>query len=491
MNLDISTGGENISSPQAFEAPFPAILTPEEFRKYLQLVAELHGYASQIISWVNKNVLSVIGDLEAKKGSAPFTKWSKEVQDAVVAGLVAEPLKTPYYSSNAYAMFLKDFLGVYLENPVAYVEKLVLGGELTDIDIVFEKTMFLEFVEKIHKITEFILSKAREVGVEVALPKPVEVTQETVIADAIEKFIEKAYEVTVGVNRFATAVWSLRKITPGYLKAIYGEAPQQLLNALGFRQLLKTKYVELWGFEDYFTELSIYCIEVDSRNCRYYAVINNIPIPLGFLEHVNKVEDVAKRTRILKLAEEMHKLKTVGGAICALNEAMWKYIRRLSSIGTKWFSNNYVDLEKEYVDRAWRRLGEHGWSIPEYLNVVGMPQGHNVSSEYPEISVSMIHNEKSDQITGEIETYRSYCSCPEHYFGNEFNVGLVYSKLSSIAKLFYDLMPAIIYGVADVTLKTRLCGRYGETWCCEITTRYCDEVCRDVNSITVFFRIFK
>jgi hypothetical protein len=274
------------------------------------------------------------------------------------------------------------------------------------------------------------------------------------------------------------------------LKAIYGEVPQQLLNALGFRQLLKTKYVELWGFEDYFTELSIYCIEVYSRDCRYYTVINNIPISLGFLKHINKVEDVAKRTRILKFAEEMHKLKTVGGAICALNEAMWKYICRLSSIGTKWFSN-YVDLEKEYVNRAWRRLGEHGWSIPEYLNVAGMPQGHNVSSEYPEISVSMIYNEKSDQIIGEIQTYKSYCSCEERYFSDAIKEGLVYPKLSSIAKLFYDLMPAIIYGVADVTLKTRLCGRYEKRWCCEIGARDCDEICRDINSITVFFRIFK
>jgi hypothetical protein len=165
-----------------------------------------------------------MGGSEVQKGSASFTKWPKEVQEAVVAGLVVEPLKTPYYSPNAYAMFLKDFLGVYLENPVAYVEKLVLGSELTDIDIVFEKTMFLEFVERIYKITGFILNKAREVGVEVALSKPVEVTQETIIADLIERFIEKAYEATVGVNRFATAVWSLRKITPGYLKAIYGES---------------------------------------------------------------------------------------------------------------------------------------------------------------------------------------------------------------------------------------------------------------------------
>jgi len=154
------------------EAPLSATLSPDEFRKYLQLVAELHGYASQIISWVNKNVLSVMGGSEVQKGSASFTKWPKEVQDAVIAGLVVEPLKTPYYSPNAYAMFLKDFLGVYLENPAAYVEKLVLGSELTDIDIVFEKTMFLEFVERIYKITGFILNKAREVGVEAALPNP-------------------------------------------------------------------------------------------------------------------------------------------------------------------------------------------------------------------------------------------------------------------------------------------------------------------------------
>jgi hypothetical protein len=430
----------------------------------------------------------VLGGSDVQRGSAPFTKWPKEVQEAVVAGLVVEPLKIPYYSPNAYAMFLKDFLGVYLENPAAYVEKLVLGSELTDINIVFKKTMFLEFIEKIHKITEFILSKACEVGVEVALPKPVEVTQETIIADIIEKFIEKAYEVTVGVNRFATAIWSLRKITPGYLKAIYGEAPQQLLSALGFRQLLKTKYVELWGFEDYFTELSIYCIEVSSRDCRYYAVINNVPTPLGFLEYINKVEDVAKRTRILKLTEEVHKLKTVGGAICSLNEAVWKYIRRLSNIGSKWFSD-YVDLEKEYVGRARRRLGEHGWSIPEYLGA-GMVREHNVSSEHPGIISSMIYDEKSDQIIGEVRTGSSYCSCEEYYFGDVIKGGLVYPEFSSITKLFLDLMPAIVYGVADVTLKTRLCGRY-EKWCCEIRTGLCAEVCRDVNSITVFFRIFE
>jgi len=435
-------------------------------------------------------VLSVLGGSEVQRGSASFTKWPKEVQEAVIAGLVVEPLKTPYYSPNAYAMFLKDFLGVYLENPAAYVEKLVLGSELTDINIVFEKTMFLEFVERIYKITGFILNKAREVGVEAALPKPVEVMQETIIADAIERFIEKAYEATVGVNRFATAVWSLRKITPGYLKTIYGEAPQQLLNALGFRQLLKTKYVELWGFEDYFTELSIYCIEVYGRDCRYYAVINNVPTPLGFLEYINKTENVAKRTRILRLAEEVHKLRTVGGALCTLNEAVWKYIRRLSSIGTKWFSN-YTDLEKEYVDMAWRRLGEYGWSIPEYLNVAGMPWKHNVSSEYPEISLSMIYNKEPDRVIGEIQTYGSSCSCSERYFGDVFKEGLVYPKLSSIAKLFYDLMPAIIYGVVDVTLKTSLCGAYGKEWCCEIRAGYCSEICRDVNSLTVFFRAFR
>jgi hypothetical protein len=54
---------EHISSTQVSEAPFSAALSPEEFRKYLQLVAELHGYASQIISWINKNVLSVLGYL--------------------------------------------------------------------------------------------------------------------------------------------------------------------------------------------------------------------------------------------------------------------------------------------------------------------------------------------------------------------------------------------------------------------------------------------
>jgi len=86
-----------------------------------------------------------------------------------------------------------------------------------------------------------------------------------------------------------------------------------------------------------------------------------------------------------------------------------------------------------------------------------MPNWHDVSREDPDIKLSMIYEEGSDRIIGEIQTL-NYCSCTEQYFGDVFKEGLVYPKLSSIAKLFYDLMPAIIYGVADVTLKTRLCG---------------------------------
>jgi hypothetical protein len=478
------------------------MLTPEEFRKYLQLVAELHGYASQIISWVNKNVLSVLGDLEAQKGSAPFTKWPKEVQEAVVAGLVVENLKTPYYSPNAYAMLLKDFLGVYLENPAAYVERLLIGSELTDINIIFERTMFLEFVEKIHKITEFILSKAREVGIKAVMPKLVEASGETIIADMIEKFVEKAYEVTVGINRFTTAVWSLRKITPGYLKLIYGGAPQQhLLEALGFRQLLKTKYVELWGFEDYFTELSIYCIEVSSDGCRYYAIINNVPVPLDFLERVNRIKDATKKARILKHVKEVHKLETIGGAICALNEAVWRYTRRLFNIGSKWFSN-YTDLEQEYVNAVLGRLREYEWSAPGYL--IKLDWEHYISSKDSSVIISMIYDEGSDRLKGviliDIDARR--CHYEEYYFDDEFEKGyswlsliakaLARSEYSSIAKIFYDLMPAIIYGIVDVTIKTRLCGKdLKNLWWCDITEDGCSEICRDLNSITAFFRVFK
>jgi len=114
-------------------------LTLEELKKYLQVVSEINAISFNILEWCRRNIWSVVGESQAREAKIPFDKWSDEVRRIVISGLKVEQLKNPYYTSNAYAMFIKDFIGLYLENPALYVENLMFKEEMSNVNIVFEK----------------------------------------------------------------------------------------------------------------------------------------------------------------------------------------------------------------------------------------------------------------------------------------------------------------------------------------------------------------
>jgi hypothetical protein len=134
-------------------------------------------------------------------------------------------------------------------------------------------------------------------GFEISAPRAVEKP----IHELIEEFIEKTQEITVGVNGFATSIWGLRKIMPSYMKEVYGNISKQVLDILGFKKLLGVKYVELWGFEDYFTQSAVYCIDSTP-----WLVMNNVPPSSEFRMKLAKVNDVAKRQRIITEARGLY-----------------------------------------------------------------------------------------------------------------------------------------------------------------------------------------
>jgi hypothetical protein len=453
----------------AQEPPLSRKLTLEELKKYLQVVSEINAISFNILEWCRRNIWSVVGESQAREAKIPFDKWSDEVRRIVISGLKVEQLKNPYYTPNAYAMFIKDFIGLYLENPALYVENLMFKEEMSNVNIVFEKTLFIEFVEYVYRITEFILKKASELGIRIEAPKAVEGS----IDELIERFLQKVYEVTVGVNSFTTAVWGLRKITPSYMKKAYGEVPQQLLDILDFKKLLEVKYVELWGFKDYFTQLAVYCI-YDRYPAVYHAIINNVPISQSFLQRLSYVNDPAKRQRILTQVTQMHQLSSLGGAICALNQAVWSYISRLREICVKWF-RDYVDLESLYVGEAWEKLGEQGWKVPEYLRDLS----NDITPTYAYFERGLMYDEVG-VVNRRIALTVSYCECSYSDYTAQFTL---------LARLLYDLMPAIFLGVADVTLKIYLCGRSSGGVCRNImSSDVLSLSCEDVDAVAVFFR---
>jgi len=449
-------------------------LTSEEFRRYLQAVAELNVYASKILEWLEANVYSVVGE-DVQQAKAPIRKWSEVIRRAVVMGLHVVGAQNVEYSSNAYALFVKDFFGLYIEDYRVYANRLALGEDISDLNIIFEgDTQFINFVKDAHRVTEFILKKAGEIGVSIDKPK--------IGAKSIEEFVDgftqKAYEISVGVNSFATAAWGLRKILLAYMKKMYEGVSQQFLTTLGFEKLLEAKLIELWGFKDYFTQLSVYC---QSRR-DYYFVINNIPLPVYFPKFLNSLSTRAEQMQVLRGLEELRELHTLGGAICALNEIIWRYIHRLSSVGTKWFKG-YTDLEKTYVDVAWKRLKEAGYDIPSYIrsvdfcfdteryDIVRMLDDTTASYWYLR-SIAGVIIDDSGAVKQKISCDLGYCSCGE---------GPLTEPLLA-SRLFYDLMPAIFLGVADVTIATRF---YGAKADCSIS-RPCD-----VKAIVPFFRYFR
>ena len=434
------------------EAPLSATLSPDEFRKYLQLVAELHGYASQIISWVNKNVLSVMGGSEVQKGSASFIKWPKEVQDVVIAGLRSEQFAKAYYVQNAYALFVKDFLGLYLEDPNLYVEKLMFEGDVSSINILFEKTLFLRFVEEIHRITSFILRKASDQGLGIEPFKP----RELRIEEAVEDLLQKAYEVSVGVNRFATVVYGLRKIISSYMKRLYGGIPQQILDYLGLKTILNIRGLELKGFEDYFTKLMLYFHyhvyyatgpiprQYESRHT--FGVVNNVPTPQKFIEdYINKIKDERRRIEVLNHIKQFHELTTLGGAICALNEVIWRYIKQLKDVLSKWFKD-FIDLESEYVKETWKTLNSSGWETPEYLKIFGVNDftSLNINGKLQSTAWGYVYDS-----SGAISKRIAFATYEPEVM--EYNISIPFQRV------LYELMPAIMLGVIDLTLKARMC----------------------------------
>jgi hypothetical protein len=441
----------------------------DEFKKYLQTVSELNAIASKIEEWLKKNIWSVVGGPQTGWFAAPFNNWPEEIRRAVISGLKVEQGKNPRYVENAYAKFIEYFIGVKLEKPDVLVEKLAFGEDLSDVNIVFTRTWFLVFVDKVHEKTDFILKKARELGIEISASKVVEKP----IHELIEEFIQKTQGVMVGVDEFATSVWGLRKIMPSYIKKVYGEIPQEILNVLGFKKLLDVKHVELWGFEDYFTQSAIYCI-----NKSPWLIINNVPPSSGFINDLERIykNDPAKGQTIFREAKKVFNslLTTLGGAICSLSQTVWSYTRRLGDI-SKWFKD-YVNLEMEYIRRAWEILGATGWVVPEYLRD---SRAHNLISEALVFVRGFVYNGNGIVERGIIRGSRDYCEC---MYVEPYGVTL-------LARIIYDLVLAMLLGVSDVTLKLRIHGRSSYSLCEDLAYPSGDVFSHeDLDAIVVFFR---
>lgn len=406
-------------------------LSLDDFRSFLADISKLYSITSSIIKYYNE----VIKPLNGKN----VEELPGELKVAVLGGLKPDG----EYAENAYALFIKDFIGLYIEDPKLYISKLK-GGVSPSVKIVTGETRFIEFVRLLNNVSGFIINNAKNLGLthDNVKADKTEIKQLN-IEDLITELMNTILNLSIGVNSFSTSIWGLRKITPQYIKKAYGELPKELLKALGFSKLISLKNYVLWGFPDYFTKCILY--EKSEQPIpghgyiEYYITINGLPAISDYLKKNQKFNPV--------------KPGTLGGAICILNEIIWRYVDLLHKDLNKWYKGD-INLENEYVGKAWRSLNEVGWNIPEYLKVSNHEylyadfkeslRGY-IGTSYGSPFKFLLYEED-----GIIRKYIQWV-----YRGSYERSGFSTFKLSQyiyLPELLDDLMPAIHLGVVDTTL---------------------------------------
>jgi len=405
--------------------------TRDEFRDYLRLISKLYTLTSSFIKYYN----DVIKQADGKN----VYELQEDVRNLVLSGLKPDG----EYTENAYALFVKDFMGLSIEDPKLYVSKLKLEVK-PNVKVVVEEPRFVEFVQLLNSVSGFIINKAKELdlgGISVSVEEG-NVKQQG-IENLIAEIIKTSYDLSVGVNIFSTSVWGLRKITPHYMKKAYENIPENLLESLGFSKLMSVKEYEILGFPDYFTKCILYqkyvATSYGSYYYDYYISINGVPALSKTLKEVQTTNPVEP--------------KTLGGAVCILNEIIWRYVDLLYETLSKWYGGS-VNVEEKYVEEAWKSLSDIGWSMPEYLKIgtyEGLYAGFkkvlegSVGSSYGSPFKFLIYDED-----GVISKYTQWV-----YRGSYDRSGFSEYRLSRyilLPELFDDLMPAIFLGVVDTTL---------------------------------------
>lgn len=398
-------------------------LTYDELRDYLNSVGRLYELTSSFIKYHN--------DLIRQANGRMIYELPENIRNVVLSGLRSDGEYVKYVA-NSYALFASDFLGICIKNPHPYSDLRVaeLAVEKPNIAVEVGGTSLIEFARLLNKVSKFIIDRAREMNI--GSPSAREGTK-VQIEDIIEEIIETSYEISVGVHSFTTSIFGLRKITPQYMKKAYGNIPENLLKILGFSKLLNVKDYELWGFPDYFIECIAY---------RDYAYIVNIPDTLWNFNP---------------------ELKTLGGAICVLNEIIWRYVSNSFSSYRKgyvrspdtallrWYEG-LVNIEEEYAKEAWRLLSDIGWSISEYL------------SRPPWLFITTSLN-WFDELTLPLEQK----PCLKFLIYDKAGLISRYIKLFrdgveersidtpiALSELLDDLMPAIFLGVIDTPLRYQI-----------------------------------
>lgn len=262
--------------------------------------------------------------LEEEFNGLPFDEVREEEKQLLLGGVTAR--RNEMYTRKSLAKFYDKFFGLRLKDLQSWILQSLTGEAITDIKVEVVKTEFMGFVEKVFDLLDYGI---RLQGL-VAIPEEPELDYEELkkdpikVRDLIKDFYQGVLNISLNHNYGTFFLCSINQITYRYMKAAYPRIDDALnllerefgLTKLAWKNPIKpgTK-----TFRDYV----IYCFpEYDPSNGG----------------------------------------KSFGGAICKLNEEVWRVFSDLGPRGVRdalsMLFGEVPDLKKEFIGRVRGMLPE-------------------------------------------------------------------------------------------------------------------------------------
>ena len=286
----------------------------DEWRRYIEsYVIPLWKY-----SWILNEYRE---ELRNEFDALPFDEIREEDRPLFLGGIIQ---RDEIYTRNSLAKFYAKFFGMKLKDIQSWILQSQTGEILTEIRVKVVETEFIKFVKEVFNLLDYGLLHQRlvtdfkepELGYEELKKNP------NKVKEVIQNFYQGILNISLNYNYGTFFLCSINQITYRYMKAAYpriDEVLDFLINEFGLTELKWNNPIkpESKTYRDY----TIYCFPEYNPN---------------------------------------NKGKSFGGAICTLNETIWRMFSYSSEIKNTlgMLFGNIPNLREEFRERIKSRLPE-------------------------------------------------------------------------------------------------------------------------------------
>jgi hypothetical protein len=290
----------------------------EEWKKYIEnYVIPLWEY-----SWILKEYWL---ELRNEFDDLPFSEVKDSDKPLLLGGIVQG--REEIYTRNSLAKFYAKFFGLRLKDIQSWILQAQTGEMLTEVNVEVTETEFIKFVRETFDLLDYGLQYQQLVEVREPEINYNELKSDpNKVKETIKNFYQSVLNISLNYNYGTFFLCSINQITYHYMKAAYPRIDhclEFLINEFGLTELD-------WNNP----------IKPNTRTFKEYAIY-------CFPEYNPK-----------------NRGKSFGGAICQLNEVIWKAFSYSDLKNTlSILFGNVLDLKEEYRRKIKSRLPEryHSW----------------------------------------------------------------------------------------------------------------------------------